>query len=71
MPVSVNALGQGLVRAPLREVLGHWALDILREGADAIVLCVICGGTWEEGGYPPDDCSPDRYTHKRKADAST
>jgi hypothetical protein len=46
-----------------RPVLDHQALDIFRPGGSAVVVCVECGGSWEEGGTPPAGCGRDRHVN--------
>jgi hypothetical protein len=47
----------GLVDVSVRDVpdLGHRAVDVLREGQLALVLCVRCGIVWLEGA---DELAP-------------
>ena len=69
LTVDIFAAGK-MVEVPLRAAKGHWALDIFRGDGGVVVLCAICGGTWQEGGFPPAECGRDRHVNRR-ADAST
>lgn len=47
-PPSVIASCGSLAPVALREVGGHRVMDVLRDKS-ALVVCVQCGATWEEG----------------------
>lgn len=46
----------GLVEVVTRSVLGHEAVDLLRPNTLALVVCLTCGITWEEGGVGLAEC---------------